>query len=66
MPSSGKATPLEEDLKKQLISDRNVAQNGRPRDLAHVAKLDEGRTPTDTVYKNADGLVNTSMRSASA
>jgi YD repeat-containing protein len=55
VPATGKAAALPATLQAQLDADRQAAKKGVPRDTRHVKTLDENRTPTDTVYENADG-----------
>lgn len=53
--NESKASPLPDDLRKQLDTERDAAIKGRKIDRRHVKKLNEHRTEFDTVYENADG-----------
>jgi hypothetical protein len=52
---TSKASALPADLQATLDAEREAAKTGVKPDRRHVQTLDEGRTATDTVYKNADG-----------
>ncbi|WP_133805930.1 PA14 domain-containing protein [Kribbella caucasensis] len=53
--SDDKAALLPPDIQAQLDADRKLMVDGKPRNSAHVQKLDEGRTANDRVWLNADG-----------
>jgi RHS repeat-associated protein len=54
LPSDAKLAKMPDSVNKQLADELAAARKGK-QDHRHVKTLDEGRTPNDTYYRNADG-----------